>query len=62
MESTIGRIVEYYLTEDDKTAWENNLVYLKVMVDGPMNDLWRTSVSKKEKDGQDLCWDWPARV
>lgn len=73
MKPTIGRIVMYNMTQDDKNkingnkmdvlpavivaVWGNSCVNLKVISDG-INDLWLTSKQEGNAPG---CWNWPVK-
>jgi len=81
MKPTIGRIVVYNTTEEEKQAlwklgnnrqdklpavivavWgesEDSCVNLKVIVDGPHPDLWKTSIQRGDQPGG---WNWPEKV
>lgn len=71
---SIGRIVIYKVSSEDKTGvghnnaeavpavivrvWSDTCVNLHVLTDGP-NTLWKTSVSLGDGPSQ---WSWPPRV
>ena len=84
---SIGRIVNYNTTEDERKALKalncnaskqlpavivgvwgetpESACNLKVFVDGPANDLWKTSISVKEADENgnfpEGSWNWPVK-
>lgn len=39
-------------------VWDNECVNLKVIVDGSIPDIWKTSVCQGKKEGD---WDWPLK-
>jgi len=40
-------------------VWGPNVINVKVFVDGPVSDLWKTSINEGTLPGQ---WMWPPRV
>lgn len=78
MKPTIGRIVIYKTTEEDRkvlkdaygnqstelpaivvAAWSETCINAKVITDSSIGDLWKTSISQGDQEGQ---WNWPVKA